>query len=283
LTASSSIDFTSANVDKKGRIKYVNSTNLFQIFTNNNLSMEISESGVNVHTNLPFNSTTPLASFYDDVDREIAIGGLGIYRRDGGTNADLRINYLGYNGGTSQFRDLDIYDGKSQRIAMFQGSTHNVGIGTTSPSQKLDVQGNINCSGTIYGSIYCIWAEENHNLKDLRNGGYCWAFGNGADTDQGLGVAIAIKSQVIAMSFTRLINSGSPKVRYERGNSVTSKTDVTNGYEIQVNNGNYSAHATFDGLVFTAGNRLNFKTTSGGTSTVTGGDNVVCVWLKVVA
>lgn len=66
-------------------------------------------------------------------------------------NAALYINYRGYADGTSQFRDLNISNGKAGNIAFFQGSTGNVGIGTTAPATLLHVQGIIS-NGTLGAS-----------------------------------------------------------------------------------------------------------------------------------
>jgi hypothetical protein len=67
-------------------------------------------------------------------------------------NHELWLNYYGYNEGAAQFRDLKIGDGKANSILMVDGSAGNVGIGTTTPTQKLDVNGNIKgtqlCIGT---------------------------------------------------------------------------------------------------------------------------------------
>lgn len=41
-------------------------------------------------------------------------------------NSDLALNYLGYNGGTTRFRNVRIYDGKQSTIALFEGSTKKV-------------------------------------------------------------------------------------------------------------------------------------------------------------
>jgi len=56
-------------------------------------------------------------------------------------NLDFWLNYTGYQGGASYFRDTRIGNGKTGLIAKFEGSTGNVGIGTTSPGYKLDVSG----------------------------------------------------------------------------------------------------------------------------------------------
>ncbi|MBI5220839.1 MAG: hypothetical protein HY978_03325, partial [Candidatus Liptonbacteria bacterium] len=60
-----------------------------------------------------------------------------------GTNANaaLWINYRGYADGNTQFRDLYVGNGKGGSTAFFQGSTGNVGIGSTAPGYKLDVTG----------------------------------------------------------------------------------------------------------------------------------------------
>ncbi len=59
------------------------------------------------------------------------------------TNANgiFYVNYTGYQAGTTQFRDTQISDGKTNNIAFFDGSSGFVGIGTTNPTQTLQVNG----------------------------------------------------------------------------------------------------------------------------------------------
>lgn len=52
-------------------------------------------------------------------------------------NAEIAINYNGYNGGATQFRDTTIYNGKNVPIAKFQGSTKHELVGTAAPSLSL--------------------------------------------------------------------------------------------------------------------------------------------------
>lgn len=50
------------------------------------------------------------------------------------------INYRGYNLGSTRYRDLYICNGKTGTIAMFDGSSGNVGIGVTNPYAILTVK-----------------------------------------------------------------------------------------------------------------------------------------------
>jgi hypothetical protein len=69
-------------------------------------------------------------------------------------NAGGWINYRGYNGSTTRFRNLDIGDGKQNSIATFDGVNARVGIGTTTPGSLLSVGNVAGGSGTpIDGNI----------------------------------------------------------------------------------------------------------------------------------
>lgn len=54
------------------------------------------------------------------------------------------INFAGYQNGYTQFRNLDISNGKQGSIAFFDGVNSRVGIGTTSPSSILHIEGDTN-------------------------------------------------------------------------------------------------------------------------------------------
>jgi hypothetical protein len=58
-----------------------------------------------------------------------------------GEDRDVWINYTGYAGGTTRFRDFRVGNGKQGQILMVDGSSGNVGIGTTSPANPLTVIG----------------------------------------------------------------------------------------------------------------------------------------------
>ncbi len=55
-------------------------------------------------------------------------------------NDALYLNYRGYADGTTQFRDLWVGDGKNHNLLFVDGSTGNIGIGTTTPQATLTVQ-----------------------------------------------------------------------------------------------------------------------------------------------
>jgi hypothetical protein len=62
----------------------------------------------------------------------------------------IYINYYGYNGSNTYYRDLSIHDGKGSQIAFFDGSTSRVGILQSNPAHALDVTGNIHATSTVY-------------------------------------------------------------------------------------------------------------------------------------
>jgi hypothetical protein len=84
------------------------------------------------------------------------------YSNDGEDN-DIWINYRGYNDGFTRFRDFRVGNGKGTEIAMFDGSSGNVGIGTTNPSTfKLQVAGAVGPNADItydLGSPSLRWAN----------------------------------------------------------------------------------------------------------------------------
>jgi hypothetical protein len=70
-------------------------------------------------------------------------------------NLDFWLNYTGYQGGASYFRDTRIGNGKTGLIAKFEGSTGNVGIGTDSPSGPFHVKVGTSTPLIVASSSYC--------------------------------------------------------------------------------------------------------------------------------
>ena len=54
-------------------------------------------------------------------------------------SGNVWINYEGYNGGTTYFRDLKIGNGKQSAIAFFDGSSGNFGLGSSAPTYLFDM------------------------------------------------------------------------------------------------------------------------------------------------
>jgi hypothetical protein len=115
--------------------------------------------------NVGINTSSPSARLDILIPADNTVGfkvtdtaGYGVYQNDQntlnfnyGVNGDSAgvINYAGYNGGLTQYRDLSIYNGRGSSVAIFDGSTGNVGIGTTTANERLNVSGNVTISDTI--------------------------------------------------------------------------------------------------------------------------------------
>lgn len=69
------------------------------------------------------------------------------------------INYSGYQGGTTRHRDFIVGDGKNARVATFDGSSGNVGIGTASSGFKLDVNAGASPSAAQFQSSSSTYAD----------------------------------------------------------------------------------------------------------------------------
>jgi len=91
----------------------------------------------------------------------------GVYNTNG--NGELWLNYAGYLGSTTQFRDLQIGNGKNAAIAFFDGSSGNVGIGTAGPTGTLHVNSSNDHQLILSGTLNA--AEETAGLEFKYNGG----------------------------------------------------------------------------------------------------------------
>lgn len=67
------------------------------------------------------------------------------------TNAaeTLLINYTGYNSGTTQFRNLNVCNGKQTSLLYVDSANSRVGVKTTSPDATLHVAGDLKVDGAI--------------------------------------------------------------------------------------------------------------------------------------
>ena len=97
--------------------------------TSGNLSMagRLGAGRTTIDGDQAWNSATPNFTVDDDTSRTIGIWGSHIDRMDTASDTiSLDINYTGYNGGATQFRDFTVWDGKRNQIAFFDGSTGHV-------------------------------------------------------------------------------------------------------------------------------------------------------------
>jgi len=108
-------------------------------------------------TTLPWDSLTGVPSKITDVeDASLRIYGKRIEENATNGLSEISINYLGYNGGTTQFRDLGIYDGKNNNLVYITGSTKNVNVtgGLSVPDSAYGASWNGNNNVPTKNAVY---------------------------------------------------------------------------------------------------------------------------------
>ena len=108
-----------------------NDDNAVSLYYDNNTRLETSSSGVNVTGDLTVSDVRTGSSGGLNLGDDSSILSIGrgneIWtQNDVNGSATLYVNYRGYNGGSTQFRSLDIRDGKAGQIASFNGSDKSV-------------------------------------------------------------------------------------------------------------------------------------------------------------
>jgi hypothetical protein len=168
-------------------------------------------------------------------------------------------------------------------------SGSSVGIGTTSPSEKLEVNGNIavsgdiRSSGTVYGSIYPIWAEEAADINDNRHE---WSFGNGRENPAAHGIPIGFKSKLLKISINVELPGGSTTTEdveievYKNGSATAAKGIVTSGLANTDAKKSQVTDVSSSNITFDENDIINFKTIKDGNSSVT--SSRVCAWLQII-
>ncbi len=220
------LDFGDADKQDIGMLKYDHTDNYLSYSYNGSEIMRIEDYGyVGIQTTNP---TEVL-----DVNGAIRVG--NTTNTNSGTIKWDGSNFLGYNG--SAWVPLDVQttsgggwtDGGSN--VYLTTSSDNVGIGTNSPSAKLDVNGDIYASNDITTNSD-LWADNAYITTDLETGGKVQVGTEVNRSAQGSADLIPIAYGVVSYDGT-IKDSGT-------GNWSVTRTS-TGRYDITINSENYSS------------------------------------------
>lgn len=155
-----------ANDNGYGQIEAIGSTNnakrlTMGFDTTNNLGwIQASETSVAFRdlilqpngANVGIGTSSPIEKLSVGANNEIFFNAntINSYGESTSDSASMWLNYEGYQGSNTKYRDLTIGDGKNNAIAFFDGSSGNVGIGTASPSNTLHVAQTSTSGRTMY-------------------------------------------------------------------------------------------------------------------------------------
>jgi len=105
----------SVNNGERVRIKVTPDSNTLTVVVDDEDRLSISSSGVTLHN---------VNSLGDITNSKVFISNDSINNKSGDIDsAELKLNLVGYNGGTTRFRDLSIYDGKGSLVGKFTGQS----------------------------------------------------------------------------------------------------------------------------------------------------------------
>ncbi len=176
--ANSDLWITRNATGTNNRFRFHRDSYAFSIYSGSNQNISLDANGNSYFNggNVGIDTTSPQAtlSIGDNIG---AFNGLSI---GGSANRDIRIGQgtsynlvIGwkYNStATSAYSIIENYNGNNPLI--LQGSGGNVGIGTTSPSYKLDVAGNANISSSLHvtGSVGIANSSPSYDLEIGQDG-----------------------------------------------------------------------------------------------------------------
>lgn len=206
----------------------------------------------NEFPNLDADSTDDFSGDYNDLVNRPSLS--SIYENDGTLTTNRAITQNNF--------DLN-FDANTLVVS---GDNDRVGIGTATPTDKLHVAGNLRIDGALKdkdgdvgttgqvlsstavgvdwvdpfegatlsgGGMGTIWAEENASLNTSRNSGFQFAFGNGADSENGVVVGyesiatkLSFSSSTVATGQIELYVNGSATGRTISINSEVSKIEA---------------------------------------------------------
>ncbi len=195
----------------------------------------------------------------DDNDGRFKIMENGLTSVDLDANTQFIFNEQGLN------RDFRVESNDDQNLIFANGGTNKIGIGTSAPGEKLDVQGNIELSGgnrSIHTQVsplgrggYSLTlraSNHNNNGNFAVNGGHViLQGGSGYNTDQGLGGGnVYLRSGHNDLTSNPGQRNGG-YIIFETGGASGSKAERAR----MLDNGNFGIGTTNPGAKFQVGNK----------------------------
>ena len=166
------------------------------------------------------------------------------------------MNYYGYQNGATRYRDFIVGDGKAGRIATFDGSSGNVGIGTDSPA-SFSGQTSLTVRGTSVGRVDVQGASG-------AGGGALSATSTSMSLVANYNIPLTLSAGTL--SYTAFNTSGTERFRISADGSLSTPTLGTSNVRFGVNAGNSIA---------SGGNNNTVVGDEAGTSVTTGVQNTL--------
>jgi len=158
--------------------------------------------------NVGIGTTSPYAklSIVQDITTTAEFGSFGQFTIQGATNANKLLSF-GFNTATDVGFIQAMVNGTSYNNLLLNARGGNVGIGTTSPSEKLEVNGNIKATNLLSGTytptltgVYNVASSTAYELQYMRVGnvvtvsGYIQASATAANTWTRISITLPISS-----------------------------------------------------------------------------------------
>jgi len=156
IDTTNSVQFDALTTDTEAVLR-TDTNHPLHLSTNGTLRLTIASTGA-----ATFACQVNAESFYTNDTRYISNQIMSGYNANS-EDSDIWINYTGYLGGTTRFRDFRIGNGKQGQIALFDGSTGaasfacSVGVGTTlsvTGATSLSCRLSVGASDQSYASIF---------------------------------------------------------------------------------------------------------------------------------